>query len=269
MSETARFLGCLGLAVGLHLLVFPAASGDAAGAAGAQGANSATVARADGTLVALVAEWQRPVAEAPPVATVPEPPQAEAPSRDLPAPSPAASPSPPRTAPALAPPLLTQQDTDLDALGQLAPHRTPRPPARRLPEPVTARPAPPPTAPSAQPALRAQGDGDGAQSGANARAADAGGTGSDRRALAAWGAQIRARIERHARRGAGHGTVVLGLEVAANGALQAVTLVESSGIPALDAATLTAARNASPFTPAPAALGPGARRFRIGLTFRR
>jgi len=135
--------------------------------------------------------------------------------------------------------------------------------------PLAPASAPPP---APRPALRAAGVGQGGATGADgtAQAATASTT-ARQSAYAAWGAEVRAALERRQRSpvGGGEGAVTLLLEVARNGALQSAKVAESSGFAALDQAALSAARAAAPFTAAPPELTDAAYALRLTLRFTR
>ncbi|WP_409625776.1 TonB family protein, partial [Gemmobacter sp.] len=149
----------------------------------------------------------------------------------------------------------------------------PDPPRVAAPPP---RPAPPPqpVARPAQPAQKAAGAGGGAAAGNRGKAAASTEARASRDDLrAAWGAAIRARIERQksyppAARGA-VGKVVVLVTVAPSGALVAARVAASSGHAALDEAALRAARAAAPFPPAPQGATVEAVSFRISVNFAR
>ncbi|RMH46597.1 MAG: TonB family protein, partial [Alphaproteobacteria bacterium] len=64
------------------------------------------------------------------------------------------------------------------------------------------------------------------------------------------------------------GTARLRLTVARDGTLEAVAIAASSGSPALDAASLAAARAAAPFPPAPAGLAGARHVFLLAIVYR-
>ncbi|WP_283616112.1 energy transducer TonB family protein [Mycolicibacterium poriferae] len=75
-------------------------------------------------------------------------------------------------------------------------------------------------------------------------------------------------IARRAPRGAGRGTAVVRLTVAANGTLAGVTLARSSGNLAIDRLALQAVRSAGRFPAAPAGLGAGPFSFSVPIQSR-
>jgi len=138
----------------------------------------------------------------------------------------------------------------------------PQPAVKPAPEPDRTVKGPPKPKPRAEPAAPAQkAVGTGAQgiagqnrTGKSATAADGAGE-----ARAAWGAAIRARIERRktypAAAGGAAGKVTLRLVVAADGRLASVAVTRSSGVAALDRAAVKAVTAAGRFAKAPAGLG--------------
>ncbi|WP_417806849.1 energy transducer TonB [Thioclava sp.] len=268
------FGGALGGAVVLHLTVFalwqpPVAGG--ARSAGARGADLVVIAPASEAMAAVVAEWERP----PEVATAPKPlaPQLdEATPRD-PTPS---DPSLANAAPtAPAPP--QARETPPPPQTVLPPPEMPRPvakpKAKPKPQPKTATKTAPKASRASQaaPKQQAQGAGGGAAAGQQGKAKAATlSSGQTRAAMAAWGAQIRARIERAKTppAGAGAGRVVVTLRVSRSGQLLSVSLARSSGRAALDRAALQAVRRAGRFAPAPKGLGAQSYAFDLPMAFR-
>ncbi|WP_406720204.1 MULTISPECIES: TonB family protein [Thioclava] len=88
-----------------------------------------------------------------------------------------------------------------------------------------------------------------------------------------WGAQIRQRVERRKRYPSGangaKGQAVVRLTVAASGQLVSASLARSSGNAAIDAAALSAVRNAGRFPKAPAGLGNASLTFTLPMSFLR
>ena len=165
---------------------------------------------------------------------------------------------------------------------QLSPPEAPAPPARPDPPRPTAVPdaptrpapteaAPPPPAPvpdppaetrrTAAPSVavaprRAAGQGSGDAAGHRGSAEIATLSQAQRQSLLqTWGAKIRARIARRAPRGIGKGRAFVRITVSGSGQLLGVSLLSSSGNPALDKAALQAVRRAGRFPKAPAKLG--------------
>ena len=141
----------------------------------------------------------------------------------------------------------------------------------QTPEPARQpqRPAPAPAPPPATATRTAQGEGSGAVAGARRQSADPGGAAQQADAMATWGAQIRAQIERQRGRVAGRGRVTLMLRVSANGGLVSVRVAQGSGNATLDRAAVSAAQRGGRFPQAPAILGASSRDFRIALRFGR
>jgi protein TonB len=155
----------------------------------------------------------------------------------------------------------------------------PQPRAEPTPPPRVAEPAAPPPKPHPKPAVahpaqaggKARGAGAGAAAGAGGAAALTTGPGVDRSALAGWGAQIMAGVERHKRfpvaAGDTRGTVGVALTVTRDGALAAARVVTPSGIAALDLAAVQAVRAAAPFPAAPDTLGGASYSFTLTVKF--
>ncbi|MBK1637013.1 TonB family protein, partial [Rhodovulum adriaticum] len=112
------------------------------------------------------------------------------------------------------------------------------------------------SAPSvAQAARRAKGEGGEARGQSGQSSAATLSPARSRALMAEWGARIRARIARGVPRGAGRGTAVVNLTVAADGRLVAVRLAQTSGDPRIDQIALAAVRRAGRFPAAPGELG--------------
>ena len=90
---------------------------------------------------------------------------------------------------------------------------------------------------------------------------------------ASWGAAIRAKIERRKRypsaAGRASGRAVVRLSVNAAGALTGVSLAQSSGNAALDAAAVESVQRAGKFPSAPKGLGGGNFSFSLPISFSR
>jgi protein TonB len=288
LRELALF-GALSLAVHVGLFLQIAPGGGAEGA-GMGGASAVTVEAADGTLAALVAEWDSApeAAVAPAEPTTPHvsdaapllPTTSEAtvptaapalPAPDLPSAAPrlaTAAPPPPEPTPATAPDVL--EATDLAAAPpDMRP--TPRPSQQPVADPAPQAKNTAPAAPAAQ--HRAAGSGEGTTAGR-----DATGSGQslspERQAalVGAWSSAIQSRIARHQRYPSGNhgeGKVKVQMVIYRSGQLGDVTLAASSGRPALDAAALDAVRQAAPFPPAPDGLSDDWYRVAQWMSFRR
>lgn len=256
-------------ALGLHgaalaLIAGPLPSG--AVAAGDGGADLVTLAPVSGDLTALVAAWETPptVAPAPEPPPLPETPTAPTPLAmpDLP-PASSAPPAPPKPVPAEAAPP--------------PPDAPPPPPAEKpkpKPEAPKPQPRPEPPKPAPQPAATAQGTGGSGAAGQSGQAqAGTASSAGQEEALAAWGADIRARIERRKTypRGAdgATGTVTLVITVSPRGQLLGASVAASSGHDALDAAALKAVKNAGRLPRAPAGVAADGHSFRFRLRFER
>lgn len=264
MIRAAEFVLAAMAAAGLHLAAFAALGSGAPAvpegspAAGQGGTALVSLMASDASLSALVAAWERP----PVVPQAPNPPKTPLPLPESPPPRPAPADPPPAPfapAPAVAP---------ASPLADALPDMTPPPPA---PEPEPApEPAPPPADSQAAQTAAGQGGTDAAgDDGAATAATVAEGASQDLRAE--WGAGIRARIERrkaYPRDAAGaEGTVTLRLTVAADGRLRAVSVLQSSGHAALDAAALRAVERAGRFPPAPRGVQ-GEATFTLPVSFR-
>lgn len=267
------------LALGLHgaaLAVMGDKAGTGATASGDGGTELVTIAPVAGDVAELIAAWEAPpvvMADAPEpvIATVPElPPSVPAlePAlqvREAAAPPVPAAPIPPPTmqAPAMAdaapppPEPMVQVNPDLHP----KPRPAPKPQQKREPKPAPV------------PAAQAAGQGGGGAVG-QAGQAEAGtaATAGAADALAAWGADIRARIERKKTypRGAdgATGVVTLVITVTLQGALVAVSVAASSGNPVLDAAAVKAVQSAR-LPKGPAGTDPAGHSFRFRLRYER
>lgn len=270
-------------AVALHLLAFalwPHVTVGGPNGAGEGGADLVTLAAADGTLSDLVAQWESPPEAAPvsPALSEPAPDPTPSAAEAAPALPRAAEPAPAADAPQMelpapvpdAPPAPVAAPADPKPVPPAPGPAKPKPP--KVPKIVKQAPrdtakSPPPGGGSA--GSRAAGAGGGAVAGVNGAATEGSLSPGERRsALAEWGGQIRARIERAKRRPAtgGAGRVMLALRVGRDGRLVSVSVAQSGGS-ALDAAALAAVRAAGRFPPAPAALAEPSYAFTLPLRF--
>lgn len=288
--RTALELAIAGtVAVGLHVGAFAltrTAPQSDAGAGGDGGEDRVSLQAADAGMAALVAEWEKPPETAPaaelaPVAQDTAPPMPAV--IDAPAqPQAVALPAPPK---ADAPPVVDAAPPPVAD----APTRRPEPrPERRAekPAPKPAEPEPPkpeqpqppkaeqpqtPRAPSEGSRRQTVAAGSGQQATTGAGQGESGAQDGSADARAAWMGAIRSRIERHMRypRGAdgAKGTVLVQVEVAADGRLSALGVAKSSGVAALDEAAIAIVRDAAPFKRAPRDAGGQAARFNVPLTF--
>lgn len=269
LGEATSFLL---LAAGVHAAIWylaPASSG--AQASGGSGQNDLTVSVASPAQIAMIARWH----ETPDVSTdlvQPEPAKQVIAANNvmafLPDTTPTTSPLPrlpsqPQHA------ALPQVDTTRAAQpDRLKIGSNTRPKAR--PKSVVQTQS---TAAPAQPERRAAG---------TAKTAQRGSTGIDEsqaretrqsNALRAkWGALIHAKVQKNVRypRGAsGMGTAKLSLNVAANGKLQNVSLLQSSGDALLDKAAFHAVQRSGRFAKAPSELAEAVYAFSLALTFTR
>ena len=271
------------LALGLHgaaLALIAGRTAVGATAAGEGGTDMITLAPVAGDVASLIAAWEAPpevtpdlpaalaevapdLAPSPPAPVPPPASVALAPdvvrSPDLQALAPPAAPSPPEAAPPPPPPEpAVSVNPDL--------HPKPRPQPKAAPPKRDPKPAP-------TPAAKAAGQGGGAAVGqagqAEAGTADSAGAED---ALAGWGAEIRARIERkktypRAADGA-TGVVTLVITVTPQGALLAVSVAASSGNPVLDGAAVQAVQSAR-LPKGPAGVDPAGHSFRFRLRYER
>jgi protein TonB len=250
------------LAAGLHVALFAGLPAGAPEAAGDGGAETLTLAAAPGGVAAMVAAWEAP----PPVPVTPAAARPPAPAAATPAIAVAPSPPPlPAAAPDLAQP---------DARPEAPRPATdaPAPPAAEPPETAVAPPAPE-MRPRARPAQVAAGAGATGLRGARGEAPVAGLSDSARRAIvAAWGAEIRARVEAgkvHPEGLRASGRPIVRITVARSGALEEVRIVRSSQVAALDEAALRAVRRAGSFPAAPRDLDLSRASFDLPIAFTR
>jgi periplasmic protein TonB len=277
----------LTMAAGLHLGAFalwPQGSAAPASASAGDGGDAlVTIAPQDGTVAALVAQWDRPpltpavdtlAMMAPPDAPVP---LASAPDAPLPAPVPVL-PAPLQAAPDLmAPALPAPLPSPPEMRPDPAPAPQARPKPRREPAPAASRQPEKPKAPAStagsQAAAKAEGSGGKARAGA-AGQAEAGTASKARQAdlQAGWGAAIRARVDRNKRQppgGPSTGAVTVRLVVGRGGDLQGVSVTRSSGHAVLDQAALAAVRRAGRFPAAPQGLDRAQYGFSLTIRFAR
>lgn len=167
------------------------------------------------------------------------------------------------------PELVTPPETPPPPTRPEPPRPTPAPEAPTRPEPTETAPPPPAPVPdppaethrNAAPSVavapsRAAGQGGGAAAGRSGSAEVATLSQRQRQSLLqTWGAKIRARIARRAPRGVGKGQALVRITVSGSGQLLGVSLLKSSGNPALDKAALQAVRKAGRFPKAPTKLG--------------
>ncbi|HDR27779.1 energy transducer TonB [Rhodovulum sp.] len=275
LGETLVFASA---ALALHLALWPAERPVGADSAGGGGDDLVTLSPASAAVANAVAQWDRP-----PEAALPEPAAFIAPPATDMTPAirqqeaaPTSPAMPPRPAAPISAPTLPRIEPTPQRPARVA-EPDPRPTvAQALPD--TPRPAPRPVSPpkrqdSRQPTQAAQTAAAPSSASADQAARRAAGAGGDvsgrsrqaqsatlspdraRSLLAEWGGQIRTRIARSVPRGAGSGTAVVELTVAADGVLLDARLIRSSGNPRLDDLALTAVRRAGRFPAAPAALG--------------
>ena len=274
------------LALGLHgaaLALIAQRPGTGATAAGDGGADLVTIAPVAGDVAALIAAWEAPpvvattapevtdplpVPDTPPdLAAVTAPPvEPIAPLAEAP---PVLSPVPAMTPP----PAVDAPPPELSPVPQVSADLRPKPRPKPDPEPSPKAEAKPKPKAAPVPAAQAAGTGGGAAVGqagqAQAGTADSAGM---QDAITAWGADIRARIERkktypRAADGA-TGVVTLVITVSPQGALGAVSVAASSGNPVLDAAAVQAVQSAR-LPKGPAGMDPAGHSFRFRLRYER
>jgi periplasmic protein TonB len=252
-----------GVAVGLHLAGFafvPAPGG--VQAAGDGGTAPITLAATDAGVAAMVMAW-----EAPPVV-------ADAPAAPVMSDAPAAPAIPAaEVAPAMPNSMALTQPVLADRAPQFgdapAPLPQVKPKSRPAQQAAVAKPKPAGAGTRAQVAA---GTGGGVQAGSGGQASTGTLTGAGQAdAKAAWGATIRAKIERKKRYPAGStatGSVKLRLTVGTDGRLQTLSILRSSGDTALDAAAVKAVQAAGRFPRAPDGMEGGAN-FTLNISFQR
>ena len=285
MKTAARFLFWGTAALGLHLGAASWVLHDAVGGLESSGDNgdaTVTLMSAGQNIVELVAEW-----ETPPEATiVPQLPQFTAPdfasnapmATTEPAPAAPAAPTAPMNELPLpnTPSIATQPSTPQRPPVNTATADDPRPAARpanlmERPDPTPQRATPTPQRPSAPNISQtASGSGGGTNAGATTNSAPAISNAERASAMADWGARIRNAVERRKRvpsnaRGV-TGRVVLTLSISRTGALQSVSIKQSSGNAALDQAAVTAAQSAR-YRAAPDVLTDSVYSFNLPIAF--
>jgi protein TonB len=261
----------LGFATALHVALWQGLPDGSAEGAGEGGSASLSIAGADAVLAAMVADWERPPATPATRADAPTQPHTTMLPPVIPA-----TPAAPSVALAPRPQPFPQVDATptvptpppIPPIAETAPlappvTESPRPPARRAEASAQASPAP-----VVAPARRAEGAGAGPTRGSRAATETAGrGAAARQTALAEWGGQIRARIDRARPRAVGRGQSVLSLTVARDGRLVAASVVGSSGQAALDRAALRAVTGAGRFPAAPVSLTEAQYHFRLPVRF--
>jgi protein TonB len=186
---------------------------------------------------------------------------------DLPPDSLAPPPPPPEPQPKPETKPVPRPETPPEKATETAPEKPARPEATEQPKAKAAEkaaPAPAPSAPSKQAKAKSSAQGSGTV---------AINKGQLQSLKASWGNKIRKLIQR---RGPGKkgiagraGSTVVALTVTRAGQLAAVSILESSGHPVLDAAAVAAVKAAGPFPQAPAELTDGRYSFALPIDFSR
>lgn len=262
MKVWAEITFCGALALGLHAAIagaFARAPG-AAGGEGASGEGSITLTAITGNLSAEIARWDSPPQTHPVMARLSPPDGSTQPSPEVSKASGEVS--------RPTPPLLTPMPA-LEAVVS-APESPPAPPELE----ATPPPAAPPANPSPRAAEVARGVGlDGSTGGKNASPAPAALSDEAGRALlAAWGAEIRQRIEARKRAPSGFsgsGKVTVRISVGRDGRLAEASILRSSGSGALDRAALNTVRRAGRLPAAPKDLARNSATFDLPIAFNR
>ncbi|MEM5521049.1 TonB family protein [Sulfitobacter sp. AS59] len=268
------------IAVGLHVAAFWAKPSDgAAASAGAGGSGLMTMVAAPESYGDLITAWETPpeVAEVSVELTPPEPVLADpvAPVLEATVATPIALPQMLQNPSALddvpvvqaAPP---PPDPPVHPLSEIKPPQRPKPPVKKpaKPAPVKKQPAQATSTPSK--AATAAGTGGTSNAGNRQTSAHSNLSKSEKQSLvAAWGASIRAKIDRAKRRprGGETGVVTVVVSVGHDGALLNVGLARSSGQPELDAAAIAAVKRARRFSKAPKQLAKRNYKFRLEIQF--
>lgn len=272
MRDGAEILAVSAVTTLLALAFVPLPDMAGEAGAGSNGETVVNVAASSASVEQMVERWEAPpeaVVSTPEVETPPTmeaPPQPTQPDR----PTPTARPLP--MAP-VAPTASTPRNTDTMAPApRHAPDTAPRPPRRPVADPTPGRAPAKVAAQSSQAQVeqRAQGPGQSANAGQSRQSQTPStvSAATKRTLMSQWGGQIQGAIARRAPRGAGRGTAVVRLTVAANGALAGVALAQSSGNSNIDRLALQAVRSAGRFSPAPAGLGSGPFSFTVPIQSR-
>jgi periplasmic protein TonB len=268
------------IAVGLHVAAFWAKPSDgAAASAGAGGSGLMTMVAAPESYGDLIKAWETPpeVAEASVEMTPPEPVLADpvAPVLEATVATPIALPQMLQNPSTLddvpvvqaAPP---PPEPSVHPLSKIKPPQRPKPPVKKpaKPAPVKKQSAQATSTPSK--AATAAGTGGTSNAGNRQTSAHSNLSKSEKQSLiAAWGASIRAKIDRAKRRprGGETGVVTVVVSVGHDGALLNVGLARSSGQPELDAAAIAAVKRARRFSKAPKQLAKTNYKFRLEIQF--
>lgn len=265
MRRAAEIIAFLGLSAAVHAGVIAGLSDGQGGqqAQGAGGADRVTLAAAPDSIAAMAARWVQPPQAAISTAMPPMPQMTTSPMLVR----------PPDMAPTATLPVAPHHaPSDAPAIADTAPP----PPAPGNAVAQSPRPAQRPEATGApasapQTARLAQGQGGGATGGsATAPTPTAHATSEAQRQnlMAAWGAQILARIERGRPRVNAPGQVTLTLRIARDGTLAALDVAASSGNADLDQAAVSAVRRAGRFPAAPEGLNDASYAFNLPVRFR-
>lgn len=303
MRRLAEVLAFTALAIGAHLVALSLRASDTGLVASGEGGEALMSLQAStASIEELVEQWEKPPQTATP-RTPPKlvQPKADAPTLEQPAtpdapslpalpkvaglamPQPEALPDTDATAPP-SPPVpptpepepeqdepenIEQAQPEIaDIRPQARPER-PKQPARKAPREKNRKQKKNSAASAGQ---RASGQGGGQQAGLGSTSAAATLSKGQRQTLMSqWGAQVRARIERRkkyprAARGVS-GTVRLRVAVGSNGALQSVSIAQSSGNAHIDQASLRAVQSARKFPAAPKGLAKPVYSFTLPMSF--
>ncbi|WP_376873790.1 TonB family protein [Albirhodobacter sp. R86504] len=267
------FGGCAAVSLALHAAAFGFGAVEGSAMSSGEGGEAlVSVEAGNATLTSMIEAFDSPQLPDQALDLPQSPPQI-----DLPAPAVPIEALPPM------PDLAVLQSAP--TIPQVATIKPPPKPARKVtppkatPKRVAQPPAPKASAPSrVQQAgaqeQRAAGSGGGASAGAGGAAQAATVSKAQQNDLrASWGASIRARIERRKRypsaAGRASGRAVVRLTVTSSGALAGVSLAQSSGNAALDAAALESVQRAGNFPAAPKGLGGGSFSFSLPISFAR
>lgn len=286
MRKLVEFAAFLSIAAGAHALAFVVHTpkGDPQ-SAGAQGTELLSLTASSEAVAALVEHW-----ETPPEVTVPQPTIAAPVAPPAPSMPELAMPETPQisTAGIALPQMTAPSSPDLPQVetttpepapeaepaitASLRPMTRPAPPKPPAPKKAQAKPAPQPkkaeTTASvnskASNAAKAAGQG-GQKAAGTTRTSEQAGLSPARKTslMREWASAIQSRIARNVPRGAGKGKATLRVTVGADGSLQGVTLLSSSGKPKIDQVAMAAVKRVGRFPPAPKGISVSAQSFQL------